>query len=267
MKTKKMTNKEGGQAGRLSAQALPTLFFWGRKIGMHKLNEMMDRAIVKEEVLDFMRQGQTEFPAPLKAIEEDAHERRVPIIPHETAVFLDFFLSVTQAKEILEIGTAIAFSASLMTYGYPDRHVDTIDRYDLMIQEAQQNIGKLGLEDQIQILQGEAAEILPQLTKNYDFIFMDSAKSKYYEFFPYCLDRLKLGGVLMIDDIFQGGTIFKDPKEVPRRNRGMNAKLNRLLEACLGRPELKTSLLPLGDGVLMVQKLQDTDHFNYMKEG
>ena len=82
-------------------------------------NEMMDRPVVEAGVLNFMRTGQNDFPAPLKELEDYAHENRVPVIPHETAVFLDFLLSIKQPKKILEIGMAIGFSGSLMVYGHP----------------------------------------------------------------------------------------------------------------------------------------------------
>ncbi|MCZ0717871.1 O-methyltransferase [Aerococcus kribbianus] len=230
-----------------------------------QLNEMLDRPVVDERILNFMRHGQGDFPAAIYDLEMNAHQRRVPIIPHETAVYLDFLLGLIQPKEILEVGMAIGFSASLMVYGHEERHVDTIDRYDLMINEAKENFARLGVEDRVTILEGDAVDILPQLDKTYDFIFMDSAKAKYYDFFPYCIDRLRVGGVLMIDDIFQGGTVFDDLETIPKRVRKIHKKLNLLLDEISGHPDLKTSILPLGDGVLMVQK-QTNKSFHYMLE-
>lgn len=229
----------------------------------HKKNEMMDRPIVQEDVLDFMRNKQRKFAEPLHQLEMAANEQRIPIIPHETGVFLEFLLNVISPKEILEIGMAVGFSASLMAYGHPERHIDTIDRYDLMIEKATQNFEKLGLTNQVNILIGDAVDVLPTLTKEYDFIFMDSAKAKYYDFFPYCMDRLKVGGILMIDDVFQAGTVFHERETIPKRVRKIHKKLNMLLDEIVTHPALTVTSLPLGDGVLLIRKNENFD-FSYM---
>lgn len=228
-------------------------------------NEMMDRPVVEAGVLNFMRTGQNDFPTPLKELEDYAHENRVPVIPHETAVFLDFLLSIKQPKKILEIGMAIGFSGSLMVYDHPERSLDTIDRYDKMIAAAKVNFEKLGVADQVTIHEGDAKDILPTLEAKYDFALLDSAKAKYFDFFPLIMDRLEVGGILMIDDIFQGGTVFNELDTIPKRVRKIYKKLNLLLEEVVGHPNLKTSVLPLGDGVLLVEKIDDTD-FSYLLE-
>lgn len=228
-------------------------------------NEMMDRPVVDARVLNFMRTGQADFPTPLKALEDYAHENRVPVIPHETAIFLDFLLSIKQPKQILEIGMAIGFSGSLMVYDHPERTLDTIDRYDKMIAAAKENFEKLGVADQVTIHEGDAKDVLPTLTKEYDFALLDSAKSKYYDFFPLIMDRLAVGGILMIDDIFQGGTVFDELETIPKRVRKIHKKLNLLLDEVVGHPNLKTTVLPLGDGVLLVEKIDQTD-FSYLLE-
>lgn len=228
-------------------------------------NEMMDRPVVDAGVLNFMRTGQSDFPAPLKAIEDFAHENRVPVIPHETAVFLDFLLSIKKPERILEIGMAIGFSGSLMIYDHPERRLDTIDRYDKMIVAAKENFEKLGISNRVTIHEGDAKDVLPTLTDTYDFALLDSAKAKYYDFFPLIMDRLAVGGILMIDDIFQGGTVFNDLETIPKRVRKIHKKLNLLLDEVVGHPNLKTSILPLGDGVLLVEKIDETD-FSYLLE-
>jgi len=228
-------------------------------------NEMMDRPVVEPGVLNFMRTGQADFPGPLKELEEYAHENRVPVIPHETAIFLDFLLDIKKPKRILEIGMAIGFSGSLMVYGYEERTLDTIDRYDKMIVAAKENFEKLGVADRVTIHEGDAKDVLPTLTDQYDFALLDSAKAKYFDFFPLIMDRLQIGGVLMIDDIFQGGTVFNDLETIPKRVRKIHKKLNLLLDEVVKHPNLKTSILPLGDGVLLVEKIDDTD-FSYLLE-
>lgn len=231
-----------------------------------KKNEMMDRPIVKEEIVDFMRKELKPFTGKLGDIEAYANERRIPIIPHETAVFLNMIVGQIKPQHILEIGTAIGFSGSLMAQHIgKDGHLTTIDRFDIMIERAKANFERMGLKDQVTLLEGDAADILPTLTGPYDFIFMDSAKAKYYEFLPYCMDVLKVGGMLVIDDVFQGGTILDDEKEIPKRVRKIYRRLNKLMETVLNHPALETSVVPLGDGLLMIVKKEEYD-FSYIIE-
>lgn len=219
----------------------------------------MHRLVVKPEIVEYMRTKQRFFEGGLGELEREANELGVPIIPHETAVFLDFLLSIYQPKHILEIGTAVGFSASLMAQHVGEQgSVTTIDRYELMYTRAAENFEKLHLLDRVKQLRGDAIDILPTLAGNtYDFIFMDSAKAKYYDFFPYCMNVLKVGGVLMVDDIFQGGTILEDEEEIPKRVRTIHRKLKLFLEVVQQHSALKTTILPLGDGIILIQKLKD----------
>ncbi len=126
-------------------------------------NEMMHRPVVKEELLDFMRTQQKKLPGELGKLEEEAHVAEVPVIPHETVVFLKFLLGQLQPERILEIGAAIGFSSSVMatTIG-ENAHVTTIDRFDVMIEKAKKNYERLGLTDKVTLLEGQAADILPE---------------------------------------------------------------------------------------------------------
>ncbi|EGP4725256.1 TPA: O-methyltransferase [Enterococcus faecium] len=222
-------------------------------------NEMMHRPVVKEELLDFMRTQQKKLPGELGKLEEEAHVAEVPVIPHETVVFLKFLLGQLQPERILEIGAAIGFSSSVMatTIG-ENAHITTIDRFDVMIEKAKKNYERLGLTDKVTLLEGQAADILPELSGPYDFIFMDSAKSKYIEFLPECLRLLRKGGVLMVDDIFQGGTILLPDEEIPRGKRAIHRKLNEFLRVVMDHPDLTSTILPLGDGVILMTKESET---------
>ncbi|MDT2813884.1 O-methyltransferase [Vagococcus carniphilus] len=222
-------------------------------------NEMMHRPVLKDEILELIRNRQKQMDGALGEIQQEAYVNDVPIIPNETASFLKFFLKQIKAKEILEIGTAIGFSASLMaqTMG-KDGHVTTIDRFDVMIRKAKVTFEKLGLTEQVTLLEGDAKDILPTLNGSFDFIFMDSAKSKYIEFLPECLRVLKKDGVIMIDDVFQAGTIMHDIKDVPKSQRTIYRKLNKLYDTVLSHSDLTVTILPLGDGVLMISKDVET---------
>lgn len=219
------------------------------------LNEMMHRPIVMQKVVDFMREGQLDFEGGLGEIEAYANELGIPIVPHETAKFLDFFTATMQPSQVLEIGTAIGFSASLMAqHLQADGHLTTIDRYEKMYERAKENFKKLGLEDRITLIEGDAADVLPTLEGSYDLIFMDSAKAKYIEFYPECMRLLRQGGVLIIDDVFQGGTVLDDEAEIPKRVRKIHRKLNELFDTVLNDKTNRSTLVPLGDGLLMVRK-------------
>lgn len=221
-------------------------------------NEMMHRPVIKQELLTFMREEQKQLSGELGKIEEEAHLAEVPVIPHETVVFLQFFLGQIRPKEILEIGAAIGFSSSLMAnYVAEGGHVTTIDRFDVMIRQAKATYQRLGIEDKVTLLEGQAADILPTLTGPYDFIFMDSAKSKYIEFLPECLRLLPKGGVLMVDDVFQAGTILEPIEAIPRGKRTIHRKLNLFLQTVMTHPDLTSSILPLGDGVILITKEAD----------
>ncbi|MDR1567143.1 MAG: O-methyltransferase [Streptococcaceae bacterium] len=218
-------------------------------------NEMMSRPIVKPEVLDYMRHGQRRLSGLLGNLESDAQARNIPIIPHETVVFMQFLLGQLKPKEILEVGSAVGFSASLMSEIVKDAKITTIDRFDVMIKQAKANFKKLNVEDKITLLEGEAEDILKTLpSAQYDFVFMDSAKSKYIIFLPEILRVMKAGAVLMVDDVFQGGTIVQDVSQIPRGKRAIHRGLKRFLDTVLNHPELTSTLVPLGDGLILITK-------------
>ena len=214
----------------------------------------MRRPVVKQEIVDFMRNRQMQVTGPLKELEDFARKENIPIIPHETVAYFRFLMETMQPKNILEIGTAIGFSALLMAQHSPESKITTIDRNPEMIGFAKANFAKFDNRQQITLLEGDAVDVLSTLTESYDFIFMDSAKSKYIIFLPEILKHLEVGGVVVLDDIFQGGDVAKDIMEVRRGQRTIYRGLQRLFEATLDNPSLTASLVPLGDGILMLRK-------------
>ena len=145
-------------------------------------NEMMYRPIINEDILHYLRTEQKQLTGKLGALEELAHENGVPVIPHETVVFLQFLLKQKQPKNVLEIGTAIGFSASLMAESLgADAKITTIDRFPVMIEKAKKNFEQLGLTEQVTLLEGDAAELLGTLEGPYDFIFINQNISPFYQ--------------------------------------------------------------------------------------
>lgn len=220
-------------------------------------NHNMRRPVVKEEIVSFMRERQAPVTDALKELEEFARRENIPIIPHETVAFFRLFLQTMQPKSILEIGTAIGFSALLMAEQVPDARITTIDRNEEMIGFAKENFARFDQRNQITLLEGDAVDLLEHIEQRFDLIFMDSAKSKYIVFLPEVLKRLEVGGVVILDDIFQGGDVARDIMEVRRGQRTIYRGLQRLFDATLDHPGLTASLIPLGDGILMIRKNQE----------
>lgn len=234
---------------------------------MHKLNEMMDKPVIDDEVRDFLRKDQKQLTGKIAEIEKWANDNRVPIIPHETVAYFNWLLPILKPKQVLEIGTAIGFSAALMVERiHAEGHVTTVERNPDMIKKAKMNFKTLEIEDKVTLLEGQADEWLEKIdSDSMDFMFMDSAKAKYYSFFPDCFRILKMGGVLAVDDVLQGGTILNEEKDVPRRVRKIHRKLNEFLEVVLDHPALDSTIIPVGDGLLLITKRDQFD-FDFMRD-
>ena len=217
-------------------------------------NHNMRRPVVKDEIVEFMRHRQKQVTGSLKELENFARKENIPIIPHETVAYFRFLMETIQPQNILEIGTAIGFSALLMAENAPDAKITTLDRNPEMIAFAKENFAKYDTRKQITLVEGDAVDTLSTLEGEFDFVFMDSAKSKYIVFLPEVLKHLKVGGVIVLDDVFQGGDIVKPIEEVRRGQRTIYRGLQRLFDATLDNPNLTATLLPLSDGLLMIRK-------------
>lgn len=217
-------------------------------------NHNMRRPVVKDEIVDFLRTRQKQNQGYLATLEAFAKQENIPIIPHETVSYFRFLMQTLQPKNILEIGTAIGFSALLMAEYNPTAKITTVDRNEEMISFAKENFQRYDSRRQITLIEGDAVDVLSSIEGTFDFVFMDSAKSKYIVFLPEVLEKLDVGGVIVFDDIFQGGDVAKDILEVRRGQRTIYRGLQRLFDATLNHPDLTATLVPLGDGLLMVRK-------------
>ncbi|MCL2616508.1 MAG: O-methyltransferase [Defluviitaleaceae bacterium] len=179
----------------------------------------------------------------------------LPIIPPTVVRFISTLLSIHKCGNILEIGCAVGFSAAIMSQFLSDGgHITTIDRYDIMIAKARENFRKLGLEDKITLLEGDARDILPTLSGSYDFIFLDAAKGQYQLFFRECIRLLRPGGVLLADNVLQGGRTAANRYEIARRQRTTHTRMRAMLHEACNTPGLEASIVPIGDGLLLVCK-------------
>ena len=197
--------------------------------------------------INSLDKGNTPF---LNELEMEALKNYVPIIRRETQSLLKVLLQIKRPSRILEVGTAVGFSALLMhTYGPEDCQITTIENYEKRIPIARENFRKAGAEKQITLLEGDAQEVLKTLKEPYDFIFMDAAKGQYIRFFPEILRLLEAGGLLVSDNVLQGGDIIESHFAVERRNRTIYKRMREYLSVLKNSEELETAILPLGDGV------------------
>lgn len=189
----------------------------------------------------------------LNEIEREARETNVPIIRTQTQSLLRFLLSVHRPQSILEVGCAIGFSALLMSeYAPQGCRITTIEKYEKRIPIAKTNFARAGKE--IELLEGDAADILKELSGGYDMIFMDAAKGQYIHFLPDVLRLLNPGGLLVSDNVLQDGDIVESRFAVTRRNRTIHSRMREYLYELTHSAELETVVLPVGDGVTISVK-------------
>lgn len=206
--------------------------------------------ITEERISTFINSfdsGNTPF---LNELEQYAMETNVPIIRPQMQSLLKLLLTIKQPQRILEVGTAIGFSALLMSeYGPADCKITTIEKYEKRIPVAKENFKKAGRDNQITLLEGDAAEILKQLEGPFDLIFMDAAKGQYINFLPDVLKLLSKGGLLISDNVLQDGDILESRYAVTRRNRTIHSRMRDYLYELKHNENLQTDILPVGDGV------------------
>ena len=211
--------------------------------------------IVDERMVTYINsldRGNTEF---LNQLEQEALENRVPIIRREMQSFLKVLLAIKHPKRILEVGTAVGFSALLMsTYGDEDCRIVTIENYEKRIPIARENFKKAGKEHQITLLPGDAGEILKTLKEPFDLIFMDAAKGQYIHWLPRVLKLLAPGGMLVSDNVLQDGDIVQSRFAVERRNRTIHSRMREYLYVLKHTEGLETAVIPIGDGVTVSVK-------------
>lgn len=196
--------------------------------------------------------GNTEF---LDEIEREALADHVPIIRKETQSLLKLLLAIKRPVRILEVGTAVGFSALLMAeYAPEDVHITTIENYEKRIPAARANFRRAGREEQITLLFGDAAELLKELEDSFDLIFMDAAKGQYIHFLPEVLRLLAEDGMLVSDNVLQDGDILESRFAVTRRDRTIHKRMREYLYELTHSADLVTAVLPVGDGVTVSVK-------------
>lgn len=212
--------------------------------------------IVDERLVTYINSLDRGNKPVLDEIEKEALRDFVPIIRKEMQSFLKLLLAMQKPMRILEVGTAVGFSAVLMAeYAPKGCQIVTIENYEKRIPIAKANFERAGKKEQITLLEGDATEILPQLEGQFDMIFMDAAKGQYINFMPQVLRLLKTGGVLVSDNVLQDGDIIESHYIVERRNRTIYKRMREYLYELTHSDELVTAVMPIGDGITVSTKL------------
>lgn len=213
--------------------------------------------IVEERMAAYINSLDPGNTPELEELEAEARRAGVPVIRRELQSLLKTLLAFHKPRQILEVGTATGFSALFMSeYAGPQARITTIENYEKRIPIARENIRRLGKQEQIQLLAGDAKEILPALTGAFDLVFMDAAKGQYLYFLPEVLRLLQGGGLLISDNVLQEGRIIDSRFAVERRDRTIHSRMREYLYELKHHPELTTAILPLGDGVTVSVKKQ-----------
>ena len=210
--------------------------------------------IVSDRMTTFINSLDPGNPEYLDRLEEEAIADFVPIIRKDMQAFLKFMMRLCKPRNILEVGTAVGFSALLMSEYAPEAHITTIENYEKRIPIARDNIAKAGKSASIDLIPGDATEILPTLTDTYDFIFLDAAKGQYINFLPEIMRLLSKGGILVSDNVLQDGDIIESRFAVVRRDRTIHTRMREYLYTLKHMEGVSTVILPVGDGITVTVK-------------
>ena len=212
--------------------------------------------IVDERMISYLHSLERKNSEILEKIEEEALASYVPIIRKEMQSFLKVLLLIKKPVRILEVGTAVGFSAIMMSEYMPENgHITTIEKYEKRIPIARENFRRAGKENCITLLEGDALELMKELSGPYDLIFMDAAKGQYINYMPEAIRLLSEEGVLVSDNVLQDGDIIESRFAVERRNRTIHSRMREYLYELKHDERLETAIIPLGDGVAISRKL------------
>ncbi|MFO7888568.1 MAG: O-methyltransferase [Eubacteriales bacterium] len=210
--------------------------------------------INKEFTTDYIK-SLVEEEKQIADFRKKCEKRKLPIIHEEVANFIKVILHLHKPLKILELGTAVGFSSFFMAKIIDDDRlvIKTVERRNTFIQEASDNLNQYKYKGEIEILPGDALEVLKNLEEKFDLVFIDAAKSKYLDFLPYCFKLLKKDGIIISDNVLYKGMIANEDL-VKRRQKTIVRKMRKYLKTINNHKSLESSVLPLGDGVAITIK-------------
>lgn len=214
--------------------------------------------IVDNRITEYLHSLEKSRGELLDTIEKKAVEEGVPIIRSETAALLRSLTAALRPENILEIGTAVGYSALQMCQVMPlNCHITTIEKYEKRILEAKENFKKAREESRIAFLEGDADMWLKELKgKQFDLVFMDAAKGQYLNWLPLLLDLMPVGAVLISDNVLQDGDVVQSRFAVQRRNRTIHSRMREYLYELKNMEEFETAVIPIGDGVTISTRIR-----------
>ena len=214
--------------------------------------------IIDNRITEYLHSLEISRGELLDTIEKNAIQHGVPIIRSETAALLRSLTAALRPENILEIGTAVGYSALQMCQVMPANcHITTIEKYEKRIPEAKENFRKAGEESRITFLEGDADMWLKELKgKQFDLVFMDAAKGQYLNWLPLLLDLMPVGAVLISDNVLQDGDVVQSRFAVQRRNRTIHSRMREYLYELKHMEEFETAVIPIGDGVTISTRIR-----------
>lgn len=216
--------------------------------------------IVNERIVSYINSLDTGNSEICDKIEQEALADNIPIIRKEMGNLLKVLLTMKNPKRILEVGAAVGYSSILMSENISeDARITTIENYDKRIPVARANIQRAGKENVIDLIEGDACKVVKELKGPFDLIFMDAAKAQYIVMLPDILNLLEDGGILITDNVLQEGDIVQSRFGVTRRNRTIYERMREYLYAVTHNEELRTSVVPIGDGITLSIKVRKKD--------
>lgn len=194
----------------------------------------------------------------LSELREYAEENHVPIIEEECEEFYNFLINTTKPKKILELGTAIGYSAISFSMNESVERLVTVEINEDMVKIAKENIKKSGLEDKIEIVHSDAYEYLVESSDTFDFIFIDAAKGQYEKYFDEAIKLLNRDGIIVCDNVLFRGMIANQ-ELIKRRKITIVKRLRKFLKDIKDDDRFYSSIVPIGDGALLIRRKFEED--------
>ncbi len=192
----------------------------------------------------------------LDEIEKYGRDNKIPILLDDSLEFVSNILKEIRPNRVLEIGTAIGFSSICFSkYLAEGGRIDTIEIEPLRVEQALENIKRVGVEEKIRVLEGDALDILPYLNEKYDVIFIDASKGKYVEFFGHALRLCKVGGYIIADNVLYKGMVMSDYNR--HKQRTAVNKLREFIDIVMENKNLDSSLHDIGDGLMICKVIKN----------
>lgn len=192
----------------------------------------------------------------LDEIEKYGRDNKIPILLDDSLEFISNILKEVKPYRVLEIGTAIGFSSICFSkYLAEGGRIDTIEIESLRVEQALENIKRVGVEDKIRVIEGDALDILPYLNEKYDVVFIDASKGKYIEFFEHALRLCKVGGYILADNVLYKGMVMSDYNK--HKQRTAVNKLRNFIDIVMENKNLDSSLHDIGDGLMVCKVIKN----------